>query len=153
MKYVNFGMKLICFVAILGILWKYQVIAADRAQKVAENEAAVAEVEAYNEEILKSMSGSSGQQESDWADGVYEGEGIGFGGSIVVSVTVADGKLKQIDVLSADGEDPAYYEQAESVLEEMVRSQSTDVDTVSGATFSSGGLIEAAQNALEKAVE
>jgi uncharacterized protein with FMN-binding domain len=56
-------------------------------------------------------------------------------------------------VLSADGEDPAYYAQAESVLEEMLRQQSTEVDTVSGATYSSQGLIAATAQALEKAVK
>ena len=61
--------------------------------------------------------------------------------------------MKKIDVLSAEGEDPAYYEQAESVLEKMLDAQSADVDTVSGATYSSGGLIEATGNALEKAVK
>jgi uncharacterized protein with FMN-binding domain len=70
-----------------------------------------------------------------------------------VEVTIADGAISQITVLSADGEDPAYYAQAESVLEEMLRQQSTEVDTVSGATYSSQGLIAATTQALEKAVK
>ena len=86
-----------------------------------------------------------------YKDGTYEGTGMGFGGEITVSVTVADGKVAEITVLSADGEDPAYYDQALAVLDEIVSAQSADVDTVSGATFSSTGLIDAAADALGKA--
>ena len=59
--------------------------------------------------------------------------------------------VAEITVLSADGEDPAYYDQALAVLDEIVSAQSTEVDTVSGATFSSTGLIDAAVDALGKA--
>jgi uncharacterized protein with FMN-binding domain len=68
-------------------------------------------------------------------------------------VTIEADSITQIDVLSAGGEDPAYYIQAESVLEEILKCQDTAVDTVSGATFSSSGLIEATRQALEKAVK
>ena len=152
MKYGNFIMKVVCLAVILCVFWRYQTVAVSRAAEVAENEAAVAEVEAYNEEVKQAMNGAS-ETASGYVDGVYEGEGTGFGGAINVSVTIEDGKMTKIDVLSASGEDPAYYEQAESVLDEMIRAQSADVDTVSGATFSSGGLIEATGNALEKAVK
>lgn len=84
-------------------------------------------------------------------DGTYEGSGTGFGGEINVSVTIAEGKLTAIDVLNADGEDPAYYDQAVAVIDEMLKAQSSEVDTVSGATFSSTGLIEATADALGKA--
>ena len=59
--------------------------------------------------------------------------------------------LTAIDVLNADGEDPAYYDQAVAVIDEMLKAQSSEVDTVSGATFSSTGLIEATADALGKA--
>ena len=53
--------------------------------------------------------------------------------------------------MNADGEDPAYYDQAVAVIDEMLKAQSSEVDTVSGATFSSTGLIEATEDALGKA--
>ena len=65
---------------------------------------------------------------------------------------VADGKITDIQVLSAAGEDPAYYNQALGVLEKIKSSQATQVDTMSGATYSSAGLIEAVSDALGKAV-
>ena len=54
-------------------------------------------------------------------------------------------------MLTADGEDKPYYKQAVSVLNEMLEAQSTEVDTVSGATLTSEGLIGAVADALGKA--
>lgn len=73
----------------------------------------------------------------------YEGEGQGFGGTIKVSVSVEEGKLTGIEVLS-HGEtsgisDPAFAKIPAAVIE----NQSIAVDTVSGCTYSSKGLIEA----------
>jgi uncharacterized protein with FMN-binding domain len=147
MKYANFMMKLLCLGLVLGMLWQYQQIATSRAAVVADHEAQAAEINAHNAEILQA------EAESPYEDGAYQGTATGFGGEITVEVTIADGAISQITVLSADGEDPAYYAQAESVLEEMLRQQSTEVDTVSGATYSSQGLIAATAQALEKAVK
>ena len=145
MKYMNFAIRTVSLLLILGVLWQYQHIAASRAAVVAERQQRIDEVEAYNAALTE-------QDVVDgYKDGTYEGTGMGFGGEITVSVTVADGKVAEITVLSADGEDPAYYDQALAVLDEIVSAQSTEVDTVSGATFSSTGLIDAAVDALGKA--
>lgn len=152
MKHGNFIMKLVSLLLVLGAVWQYQAVALSRAAVVEENAAAVAAAEEYNDQILREASGGT-EEDSGYADGSYEGEGSGFGGKITVSVTVKEGVITEIDVLSASGEDPAYYTLAESVLEDILETQSTQVDTVSGATYSSGGLIEAVQNALGKAVE
>ena len=45
----------------------------------------------------------------------------------------------------------AYLSQAESVIDSILSAQSTDVDTVSGATFSSTGILNAVDDALGKA--
>lgn len=151
MKYGNFLAKLVSLLLILGVLWQYQSVALKRAAAVEENAAAVAEAEAYNARILQAQAGEE-EEPFGYVDGIYEGEGTGFGGQITVSVTVEEGAITAIEVLSAGGEDPAYYALAESVLEEMLELQSAQVDTVSGATFSSGGIIAAVQDALGKAV-
>lgn len=145
MKYMNFAIRTVSLLLILGVLWQYQHIAASRAAVVAERLQRIDEVKAYNAALTEQDVASS------YNDGTYEGAGMGFGGEITVSVTVADGKVAEITVLSADGEDPAYYDQALAVLDEIVSAQSTEVDTVSGATFSSTGLIDAAADALGKA--
>lgn len=142
---MNFAIRTVSLLLILGVLWQYQHIAASRAAVVAERQQRIDEVEAYNAALTEQ------DVVGGYNDGTYEGAGMGFGGEITVSVTVADGKVAEITVLSADGEDPAYYDQALAVLDEIVSAQSTEVDTVSGATFSSTGLIEAAVDALGKA--
>lgn len=145
MKYMNFAIRTVSLLLILGVLWQYQHIAASRAAVVAERQRLIDEVEAYNAALTEQ------DVAGGYRDGTYEGTGIGFGGEITVSVTVADGRVTDIAVLSAGGEDPAYYDQALAVLDEIVSAQSTEVDTVSGATFSSTGLIDAAADALGKA--
>ena len=87
------------------------------------------------------------------ADGVYEGVGEGFGGDVAVQVTVSGGRIAQIRVLSAADETPAYFNRAFEVLTMIVGRQNTDIDAVSGATYSSEGLMEAVREALTKAAK
>lgn len=147
MKYMNFAIRTVSLLLILGVLFQYQHIAASRAAVVAERQQLIDEVEAYNAVLTESNTGGS------YKDGIYEGSGTGFGGEITVSVTVTQGKVADITVLNADGEDPAYYNQALTVLDKIISAQSAEVDTVSGATFSSTGLIDAVVDALGKAAE
>jgi uncharacterized protein with FMN-binding domain len=50
-------------------------------------------------------------------------------------------------------DDEAFFNRARAVITEVLKSQSTDVDTVSGATFSSEGILEAIEEALKAADE
>lgn len=86
-----------------------------------------------------------------YKDGTYTGEADGYGGTIQVEVTLASDEITSINVVSAPGEDSAYLSQAESVIDSILSAQSTDVDTVSGATFSSTGILNAVDDALGKA--
>ena len=81
----------------------------------------------------------------------YEGSAFGFGDVIRVSVTIQNGKMTDISVLDASGEDKPYYKQALPLLDEMLAVQSAEVDTVSGATLTAEGLIGAVEDALGKA--
>ena len=87
------------------------------------------------------------------ADGTYTGSGDDFGGTITVEVTVTDHRLAAIDILEADDEDTAYLDKARQIIDDMIAAQSTEVDTISGATFSSSGIQMAVQTALEGAAE
>ena len=93
----------------------------------------------------------SSEEDGAFKDGTYTGEGSGYGGTIQVEVTLADQEITNISVVSAPGEDSAYLSQAESVIDSVISAQSTDVDTVSGATFSSTGILNAIDDALGKA--
>jgi len=83
-----------------------------------------------------------------YTDGIYIGEGKGFGGVIKVEVEVSGGKIASIDLLehgeSAGISDPAI----EGIPNAIIEAQSTEVDSISGATFTSGGIMEAVENAL-----
>lgn len=88
---------------------------------------------------------------SPYLDGTYEGEAEGFGGMITVQVTVKNGQMTDLSILSADGEDSAYLSNAKDIIPKILEAQSADVDTISGATFSSTGIKNATAEALEKA--
>ena len=94
---------------------------------------------------------SSDEEDLYYKNGTYNGEGQGFGGTITVAVTLEDDTIIDIQVVSAPGEDSAYLSQGEGVISTILSAQSTDVDTVSGATFSSTGIINAVNDALGKA--
>lgn len=84
----------------------------------------------------------------NYTDGVYTGSGTGFRGTTTVSVTVSGGNITAIDVTSYE-DDAQYFNRAESsLLPSIISSQDIDVSTVSGATFSSNGIIEAVADAL-----
>lgn len=93
----------------------------------------------------------SDDSENVYKDGTYTGSAQGFGGAITVEVTLASDEITGIQVTGAPGEDSAYLSQAEGVISSIISAQSTDVDTVSGATFSSTGIINAVVDALGKA--
>ena len=89
--------------------------------------------------------------EGGYKDGTYQGSGTGFGGTITVQVTVSGGKITAVDILSASGETGSYFASAQGVVSKVLSSQSPNVDAVSGATYSSKGIIQAVQNALSQA--
>ena len=126
---------------------KYQVAAIAQGQRDAKDKDDAAkedEEEADTEE-------ESDDSENVYKDGTYTGSAQGFGGAITVQVTLANDEITDIQVTSAPGEDSAYLSQGEGVISSIISAQSTDVDTVSGATFSSTGIINAVVDALGKA--
>ena len=90
------------------------------------------------------------EEPAAYRDGVYTGTGTGFGGEMTVQVTVSGGRITDIQILSSKDDSP-YLQNASALLQNIIAAQSTNVDAVSGATFSSAGLIEAVRNALANA--
>ena len=81
-------------------------------------------------------------------DGTYEGQANGYRGLVKVSVTVKDHKITAIKVLS-NSDDAAFFNRASAgVIKNILAKQSLKVDVVSGATYSSNGIIKAVKNAL-----
>jgi len=84
-------------------------------------------------------------------DGTYEGTGKGNNGDIKVEMKVEGGKIVSVKVLE-HGETPGIVDAAlERIPQEIIDTQSIAVDTVSGATNSSKGIIEAVRSCIEQA--
>ena len=82
-------------------------------------------------------------------DGTYTGKGTGFRGETEVSVTVESGRITDITVLSYRDDERYFSRAADSMIEAILKNQSLRVNTVSGATFSSNGILEAVADALD----
>ena len=80
-------------------------------------------------------------------DGTYEGEHS----FVKVEVTVAGGKVTEIDLVRHGGGGDTYAAMVEPLTGSMVEAQTTSVDTVTGATVSSNYLKKAVEKALNKA--
>lgn len=119
--------------------------AAQRTEEEAKKEAE------GKEDTVDNKEESDDSSDNYYKDGTYTGEGTGFGGTIQVEVTLENDTLTNISVVSAPGEDGAYLSQAQGVISTVLSEQSTNVDTVSGATFSSTGILNAIDDALTKA--
>lgn len=84
----------------------------------------------------------------DLEDGTYNGTATGFGGPITVAVTIQDGSIVSIEIVSAEKEDATFLKRAQGVIDKILAAQDWNVDVVSGATYSSNGIIHAVENAL-----
>lgn len=89
-------------------------------------------------------------KKSVYKDGTYTGFGDGMNGKVKVSVTISQDKITSISV-GENSEDEEYLAEAKGVIDRIIASQSTDVDVVSGATYSSNGIIGGVNEALSKA--
>lgn len=99
----------------------------------------------------KTDANSTSINASTYKDGTYTGSGNGFGGTTKISVAIANGKITGITTISNDDTSRYYNRAIGTITSRIISKQSASVDTVSGATYSSNGIIEAVQNALSQA--
>lgn len=85
-----------------------------------------------------------------YKNGTFSGSGEGFEGTITVNVTIENDKITNISVVSASDDEP-YWSEGKGIISRIISAQSANVDTVSGATFSSGGILDAVKAALSSA--
>ena len=88
-----------------------------------------------------------------YKNGTYEGTAYGYAGDVHVSITIENDYITGFTAY-ADDDDPEYFSDAmQYVIPQIQSSMSADgIDSCSGATYSSGGLIEASRDALSKAL-
>lgn len=144
--YAPLGVSLAVAACVVISLSTYQAKASepskDKKQQVSES---MADTETETENTTEDTQTATGS--FDLADGVYKGSATGYRGSVTVAVTILDKKIVSIDILSAS-DDEAFFNRAKGVIDRIISSQSLDVDVVSGATYSSNGIIGAVKNAL-----
>jgi uncharacterized protein with FMN-binding domain len=99
-----------------------------------------------------STSETSSQTSSKYADGTYTGTGTGYRPNLKVSVTIKNGKITSITLISTNDTNQFFNKAWGTIQSKIMSSQSTNVSTVSGATYSSKGIIEAVNNALDQAI-
>ena len=142
--YAPLGVSLVIAACVVISLSGYQTKASepskDKKHQVSER---VTDTE--TEDAAEATQTATGSFEL--ADGVYKGSATGFSGPVTVAVTIMDKKIISIDILSST-DDEAFFNRAKGVIDRIIASQSFDVDVVSGATYSSNGIIAAVKNAL-----
>ena len=111
----------------------------------ANYEGAAEETEESEEETVAAVTADGVE------DGTYEGTAAGYIGDITVEVVVADGAITDVQVTSQEETEGIADEALETVPQAIVDENSTDVDTVSGATGTSNGIKEAVAQALQGA--
>jgi len=101
--------------------------------------------------VESKSSNSTSQSTAIYKDGTYTGTANGYKPGLTVSVTVSGGKISDIQITSHH-ESKGFYERPfQTVPQEIIEEQSTDVDAVSGATRTSKGIMTAVDNALKNA--
>ena len=120
---------------------------ASWAAGAASADAAVRARMKADEEAARATSSERGPYATD---GVFTGTAQGYDGPVTTQVTVENGYITAVEVIDHSGETEAYFSQAEPLTDAVVEAQTTAVDTVSGATFSSAGILNGATEALRQ---
>lgn len=105
-----------------------------------------------NPDSSSAETGSAAEEARSYKDGVYTGRGKGFEDFIYVQVTIENHQITEIKITESYEDEP-YFSEGKGVIASILEKQSPDVDAISGATYSSEGIKEAVQEALNSAME
>lgn len=94
---------------------------------------------------------SAKTKDTTFKAGTYEGVADGHGGKITATVTVTENEITEIKIDAPDETEGLGDVAGEKIVKAIMEGQNLNVDTVSGATNSSKGMIAAITAALEKA--
>ena len=96
-------------------------------------------------DFIKSIQGAT------FKDGIYNGEADGYRPGLKVSIEVKNNIITSIEIIEHNEINSRYYQKAlDSIPQAILENQSTEVDTISGATFTSIGIINAVNAALSQ---
>ncbi len=137
----NFLIKFLNAAVVLSAVLTYNTWATNAA---AADAAVTAQMEA-DAQAARAASDARGPYATD---GTFTGSAQGYGGTVTTQVVIENGYIASVEVIDHAGETEAYFSQAEGLTEKIVSAQGTNVDAVSGATFSSAGIINGVNEAL-----
>ena len=134
---------------VVGIIALFFVIFVANAQKITnQNQQPTSTQNTANQTVADQIT-----PQIKYVDGIYEGLGTGKNPGIKVSVTIKDDKIKDITIISSNDNSDYFDEAAAVIPKSIIEAQDTNVNTVSGATLSSKGIIKAVEYALSKAIK
>ncbi len=109
-------------------------------------------IQAVNDALAKA-SGAASEEEGPltFTAGTYTGTGNGYNGPVTVDVTFAEDKIEKIEVTSSAETEHVGDVAFDILPDQIIAANGTGVDSVSGATFSSGALKMAVNEAAEQA--
>lgn len=136
-----FGMKAVNLALIVSLLVFFSTWAA--------------KAQAHDEEVAQQIAAAErAASRGPYAvDGVFEGSAQGYGGLVHMQVEIVNGYIDRVDILDASSEDAAWLEMAIVLPERIVNAQSTEIDIISGATYTSVGILNATNEALRQSFE
>lgn len=150
----DFVIRLTCLLVLVGIFVSYDVVLAmrDKDEQIAQLRAQVEDTQ-FSSGSTDAVGADASEEDGVYRDGTYTGSAQGYGGMVTMEVAIEKGKLQDIRVISASNEDASYWSMATQMIPKMIEQQTAEVDTVSGATFSSVGIFNAVADALNQAME
>lgn len=109
-----------------------------------------------SEAIIEAVNQALSQDDAEaedvvYQDGTYTAEAEGRNGPVEVEVTIEDGVIAKVEILSHEETEEISDPAIEEVPAAIVEANSANVETVSGATLTSEAIIEAVKLALEDA--
>ncbi|QCX34720.1 FMN-binding protein [Caloramator sp. E03] len=101
--------------------------------------------------VLSMQFASCGSKKVIYKEGTYYGVGEGHVGKIKIELATDKYHIKEIRVIE-DEEIPIIAKKVYEIIpKKVIKANSTDVEVVTGATYTSKGLIDAINDALKKA--
>lgn len=157
----SFILKTISCLILVGALFLYNQMIKEDLEEHEEREGITTEQKGHSQgkssnnstNSSSSQGSSSSSAGTTYKDGTYQGTADGYGGPVTTEVTIKNGKITKVEVISADYEDRPYFNMCLGLLDKVTAAQSAQVDTVSGATYTSNGILGGVQQALDKAVQ
>lgn len=145
----NFVLKTLSCIIIVAVLFYYNQMMKLNEELVQAN----TKIEQMAGQENSGGDAASAAEPGPYKDGTYSGTAQGYGGPVTTQVIITNGNITGIEITSSDGEDAAYYNMCLGILDDIVATQGTEVDTVSGATYTSNGIIGGAAEALSQAAK